>query len=51
MPKLIANLGDVHPIDYGGFFVYDDGSVEVYVRGDDVTMTLWSANSEVDATS
>lgn len=29
MPKLIANLGDVNPIDYGGFFVYDDGSVEV----------------------
>lgn len=30
MPKLIANLGDVNPIDYGGFFVYDDGSVEVF---------------------
>lgn len=22
--KLIANLGDVHPIDYGGYFVYVD---------------------------
>jgi hypothetical protein len=22
--KMIANLGDVHPIDYGGFFVYVD---------------------------
>lgn len=22
--KLIANLGDVNPIDYGGFFIYED---------------------------
>ena len=28
-----------------------DYGVEVCVRGDDVTMTLWSAKSEVDATS
>jgi len=22
--KLIANLGDVHPVDHGGYFVYED---------------------------
>ena len=22
--KFVANLGDVHPIDYGGYFVYED---------------------------
>jgi hypothetical protein len=24
--KLLANLGDVHPIDYGGYFVYEDAT-------------------------
>lgn len=28
--KLIAQLGDVHPIDYGGYFVYED-TTGVYV--------------------
>ena len=27
--KLIANLGDVNPIDYGGYFVYED-TTDVY---------------------
>lgn len=35
MPKMIANLGDVNPIDHGGFFVYDDGIVEVLDVPDD----------------
>lgn len=39
--KLVAQLGDVHPIDYGGYFVYEDETgvyapeVEFLVAPDD----------------
>lgn len=47
--RLIANLGDEHPIDHGGYFVYRD-ETEVYpeeaellevIDGDDEEETTW----------
>lgn len=37
--KLVAQLGDVHPIDYGGYFVYRD-TTGVYEEEAEVLMVI-----------
>lgn len=31
----IANLGDVDPIEYGGFFVFENGDIEFWIEPED----------------